>query len=155
MNVGAGTGTTPRARWLLPVVLLAGCGDDAPTSATPPPTTPPCVRTVVYERPGSVPANVLVFAGFVTREEGRIDATVDWTFPATPMTLSLADHAPCRIGEPPERCGVLASSSTGPKPRTVSLARAPAGSYWLYIHNRGTQDDSASAQVVSSNTGCQ
>jgi hypothetical protein len=150
----ARSGTTPRARWILPLVLLAGCGDDPPTVATPQTTPTPCTRTVVYERPGRVPANVLVFAGFVTREEGRIDATVDWTFPATPMTVSLADHAPCRIDEPLERCGVLAGSATGPKPRTVSIARAPAGSYWLYISNRGTQDDSASAQVVLSTTGC-
>jgi hypothetical protein len=143
-------------RLVLPgVAVFASCGDDGPpTTMTPPTTLPACVRTVVYERSGRLPANTLVFDGFVTGTRGRLDLTVDWTFPTTPIILSLADHPPCDLQTPIERCGVLASSGAGPKPRTLSLSDAAPGSYWLYILNDGPEADSAAAQVVLSSPTC-
>ena len=142
-------------RLVLPtVVVLANCGDDVAPTTLMPTTLPACVRTVVYERSGRLPANTLVFDGFVTGTRGRLDLTVDWTFPTTPIILSFADHPPCDLQTPIERCGVLSRSGAGPKPRTLSLPDAAPGSYWLYILNDGPEADSAAAQVVLSSSTC-
>jgi hypothetical protein len=141
---------------MLPAIALVGCGgDSAPVAPTPPPTTPACVQSVIYSDSGRLPGNVLVFDSFVAPTAGRLDAAVDWTFPDTPITVSLANHAPCTLQTPPERCGILAGgSSSGPKPRRISAEISAPGTYWLYIHNRGAREESGSAQVVLSSSTC-
>jgi len=131
------------------------CDGGTPVGTTSPPAPAFCTQTVVYQRSGRLPADTIVFAGFTTSAPGRLDATVDWTFPATPITLYLADHAPCRVDAPAgSNCGVMASAREGPKPRSVSTVTTTPGNYWLYIHNRGSQDDSAGSQVVLSSPSC-
>lgn len=115
---------------------------------------PACVQRVVYEDSGRLPGNIIVFDSFLAWTAGRLDATVDWTFPDTPISVYLADHAPCTLQTPPERCGVLAGSSSGLKPRRISTEIGAPGTYWLYIHNRGPREESGAAQVVLSSSTC-
>jgi len=139
---------------ILPAIVLVSCGgDSAPTSTTPPTTMPACIQTVVFEGPSSFPANTLLFAGFSTTMLGRLDVTVDWTFPTTPVSVYIADQATCDR-RAPVSCSFLASSLTGPKPRKLSAFNVPPRSYWLFVVNNGEERDACASQVVLSSPSC-
>jgi hypothetical protein len=144
--------------WLLvlPVMLLPGCKGNAggTTSATPPVTTPTCQQTTVLERASALDANGYVYQTFSTSQTGRIDITVDWTFPASPISLYLVEEA-CTIDHllGGGGCAALTFSQSGAKPRRASHFTGP-GRYAVIVVNGASQDESISMHVVLSSTGC-
>jgi hypothetical protein len=144
--------------WLLMALatLLPGCKGDAggTTSATPPVTTPVCQQTTILERASGLEANGYVYQTFSTSQTGRIDITVDWTIPASPISLYLVEEA-CTIDHllSGGGCAALTFSQSGPKPRRASHFTG-AGRYALIVINGGTAAESISMHVMLSSTGC-
>jgi hypothetical protein len=139
---------------ILPALLLPACGGGgSPTTAPPPTTLPPCVQTVILQASDEVPANTALLFAFSTSSLGRLDATVDWTFAATPMAVYIVNQATCDLATA-TMCAALVASESGPKPRRVSGFNAGPGSYWLVVVNPGSTDDAVSVQVVLSSPTC-
>ena len=139
---------------ILSAMAFAACGGGgSPTTTTPPTTLPACVQTVVFQGSGSLPAETVVLGPFSTTTLGRLDATVDWTFPATPIGVFIVNQATCDLATA-VLCSALAGSETRPKPRRISGFNAGPGSYWLAIVNNGTEDDAWTGQVVLSSSTC-
>jgi hypothetical protein len=87
---------------------------------------------------------------------GRIDATIDWTFPTSSIGVYIVRVAAgCNVEEiSADTCTFIASSDPpGAKPRKVSVS-APAGSYQLLVANFSTVDESVTGQVLLSLGTC-
>jgi hypothetical protein len=148
-------------RWiagLLMAFLLPGCGGSSTptTPATPAPTPTPCTQTNVLQVDGSVLARNLGRApAFSVSTAGRLDITVDWTFPASPIGVYLVAAGACSIDQfNAQTCTFLARSETTTKPRKISVANTSPGNYELLVANFGTQDESISGQVILSSSTC-
>ena len=137
-------------------MLLPGCKGNVggPTNAAPPVTTPVCQQTTVLERASALAANGYVYQTFSTSQPGRMDITVDWTFPASPIRLYLVEEA-CTIDHllGGGGCAALTFSESGAKPRRASHF-AGAGRYALIVINAGGEDESISMHVTLNSTGC-
>jgi len=77
-------------------VSLSGCGGSSPTASTPTAAvaTPiPCTRDTLFQGNGSLPANTADFESFTTTATGRVDVSLDWTFPSSKMGVGVAQGA--------------------------------------------------------------
>jgi hypothetical protein len=102
---------------------------------------------------GAVPSVTLASVPFSVNTAGRLDVTVDWTFPASPIGVYVVTAGSCSLDQfNAQTCSFLTRSETTTKPRKVSVAIA-AGNYELLLANAG-QDESLSVQVVLSSTSC-
>ncbi len=72
---------------------------------------------------------------------GKLDLTVDWTFPSSAMWVYVA-QGQCSIEQFQDRfetdaCNfVIRSETTLPKPRVLELANVPAGDFVFFVSNR-------------------
>jgi hypothetical protein len=160
--------STPIAAAAL-MLALGGCGSDSgtgvcpagqvgtpPNCSTPTPTPPPCTQTAVLTDSGTVRSLVLIFEDFPVTESGRLDMTLDWTNPSSPMGLYLVPAGTCTLDEFNQRaCNFLVRSEPSPtKPRRVSAANLPAGNYRYLVANFSSADESAALQIVLSKGTC-
>lgn len=156
-------GSPPRRAVLGATLALAallpacGGGGSSPSTPTPSPTPTPCTQSVVLQGGDSgLGSFIAVYMPFTTTTTGRLDVTVDWTFPSTPLAVYLT-RGTCTIDQLNARtCDFLVRSeaSTAPKPRKQSASNVAAGSFDLIIGNAGTQNEAVSAQVVLSSASC-
>jgi hypothetical protein len=147
-------------RWifgLIGILLLPGCGGSTTptTPATPAPTAAPCTQSTVRQVNDSVGSLTLFYIPFSTNTSGRLDITVDWTFPATPLGVYVVNAGSCAIDQfNADTCNYLVSSETFVKPRKVSVANTNAGNFELLVANFSDTDESISGQVVLSSPTC-
>jgi hypothetical protein len=142
---------------LLLALLLPACGgSSSPTTpATPAPTPTPCTQSILLQVAGAVSQRSLGRRAFSATTAGRLDVTVDWTFPASPIGVYVVTAGGCPIDQFNARtCTFLAISETATKPRKLSVANVAAGNYELLVGNFATQDESISGQVVLSSSTC-
>lgn len=147
----------PRALLLLGVIAVSACGDGGTgPSAVAPPPAPVCTRSTLYQGPlGQVPAMVLLRAPLPPISAGRLDVTVDWTFPDSRVAVFLVAAGQCTLEQLNARsCDFLIRSESGAKPRRVSSGSLAAGNYDLLVGNGGSQDESMSAELVLSSPAC-
>jgi hypothetical protein len=135
-------------------LTLGACGGSSSPAApvAPPPTTLPAqTRTVIST--GSctdVGVNILCFfSPFTTTQRGDVDVTVDWTFPEDRIQLMVSTGS-CTLDQiNGNQCSYITTSpaSTTPKPRVLTVKGVAAGTYQLYVGNRGPKTESLSVQV--------
>jgi len=125
-------------------------GPGCPTTTTTT-TLPAQTRTIIGT--GSctdVGVNVLCsFDPFTTTQRGDLDVTVDWTFPEDVIQV-LVSKGSCTLDQiNASQCTFISSNqeSATPKPRVVTIKGVAAGTYQLYVGNRGPKTESFSAQV--------
>jgi hypothetical protein len=148
------------------VLGLTGCSGNStncssnptgPGCAPPPTTLPPCTQTVIDQSGATGLGSFQVaYRPFTTTSTGRLDVTVDWTFPASPIAVYLV-RGDCSIAALNQRtCDFVLRSeaTTTPKPRKLSAGGVAAGSYQLLVGNAGSQNEATSAQVVQSSATC-
>jgi hypothetical protein len=136
-------------------LLFPACGGNPITNPSPPPTTlAACTQTTVFQGGTAFPPSTLDTESFATSTTGRLEVTLDWTFPASPFGVYVVQGA-CDLQQFNARsCNFLLRSDSGPKPRKVSAPNVAAGSYSLLIANFGSQNESVSTQVVLSSSTC-
>jgi len=144
-------------------LTLGACGNDEincsanPTAAgcpPPPTTTPPPplrVRTILATSTcEDIGVDVLcIFSPFTTPQRGDLDITVDWTFPEDVIQV-LVSSGSCTLEQiNGGQCTFLSSApaSATPKPRVITLTGVAAGTYQLYVGNRGPRTETVSIQI--------
>jgi hypothetical protein len=76
--------------------------------------------------------------------------TIDWTFPQDVIQVLVSAGAQCTLAQVNAgQCTFIAMTpaQTTPKPAVVTVHGAAAGTYWLYVGNRGPQNESISYQI--------
>lgn len=146
------------------LALLGGCGGSgSPTTvATPAPTPTPCSQAVVLGGQGQLPASSADYEDFTTSAIGRLDITIDWTFPSSMMAILVVRSGSCPFDQlKAGTCTVLVQGGgpgtgvpPGTKPIKVSTPNFAAGAYNLIILNANSQQESAAIQVVLSQGSC-
>jgi hypothetical protein len=150
-----------RARAWLAGTLLAvslpscGGGSTGPTVVpTPQPTPTPCTQTQVGIATGAVPAETVAGVDFTTTAAGRIDVTLDWTFPTSPIGMYLFRANTCDFTQFNSCPFLIRSDPTTVKPRRASAENQPAGAYELIVVNFSDRDESLAGQIVLSQGSC-
>jgi hypothetical protein len=137
---------------------LAACGGaSGPTGivATPSPTPTPCSQVTIIQEPAAVPGRTLVYEDFSVPENGRLDVTMDWTFPASPIGFYLVPANTCTLDEFNARsCNFLIRSETTSKPRKISTPGFSAGNYRWLVGNFSEDQESVSLLIVLAKGGC-
>lgn len=129
------------------------------TTGTPPncvATPPPCTQSTLYSSAETLPGRTLVYFDFSVPDTGRLDVTLDWTFPTSPVGFYLVPANTCDLEEFNDRsCDFKIRSEPSPvKPRKISQ-NLPAGNYRWLTGTFGEEDESASLQIVlSKGTSC-
>lgn len=138
-------------------VSLAGCGGSSPTPFTPTPvvaTPVPCTRDTLFQASGSLPPNTADFESFTTTTTGRVDVSLDWTFPSSKMGIGVA-QGPCSLAQlQAGACTLLLQLTSPTKPLKGSAPNVGPGTYGLIILNANSVEESVSAQVVLSSSSC-
>ena len=130
-----------------------GCGTN-PTApgCPPPPTTVPAQSRAVIKTGGCTDLGVnflCFFDSFTTGQKGDLDVTVDWTYAEDRIQVMVSSGS-CSLDQiNSSQCNFITSSlaATTPKPRVLIVKGVAAGSYTLYVGNRGPQTESISVQV--------
>jgi hypothetical protein len=101
-------------------------------------------------------ARTLYYFDFSVPDSGRLDITMDWTNPASPIGIYLVPANTCTLAEFNTRsCNFLVSSEpSSVKPRKISVPNFNAGNYRWIIANFSTNDESISYQFVLSKGSC-
>jgi len=102
----------------------------------------------VLEGSSPLAAGFAAGAYFTTDRVGTIEATVNYTFAASEILVWIATGQCTAELFGAERCTFATSSFSGPRPRTVTLTGAAAGTYTLVVANLGPDDEAISVQVV-------
>jgi hypothetical protein len=164
---------TRRRRYPMPLAAAAlllvssGCGDNGPgtcgsgETGIPPNCVPvaipsPCVQTVVESGTEAAVARTLYYFDFSVPDSGRLDITMDWTNPPSPVGIYLVPVNTCTLAEFNARsCNFLVRSEPSTaKPRKISVANFSAGNYRWIIANFSDGAESISYQFVLSKGGC-
>lgn len=137
--------------FLCVALALPGCGGGkGVTTPTPTPTPPPPpVTTLIGEGSFSgLGARVLASVPFNTSATGTIEATVDWTFATDNVDIYLV-RGTCTVDQFNNlTCPFVAfSESPVAKPERLSASNQAAGSFNLYIGNRGPAEEAVSFQI--------
>jgi hypothetical protein len=137
-------------------LMLPACGSSSsPVTTTPPTTTPPCTQTTLAQDSGPVEALTVVGGPVTTTTSGRLDVTVDWTFPSSDIGVYLMTRDSCSEDRfNADACTFIIRSEGGGKPRKVSAPNLAAGAYDVWIANFSEQDESVSVRVVLSSANC-
>jgi len=126
------------------LVSLAGCGgSDSPSTPSSP---PPPQRTLVAQGSGDIaPLSSGVASFFIIQlgSPAALEATMDWTNPATPVALAWG-QGDCTQNP---NCAILAQNTGTAKPKTLTTAALAAGTYTLAILNLGTATEPVSYQI--------
>jgi len=143
------------------VLAACGGGDGGPGTCpagqmgVPPNCAPilqPCQQDVLDSGGGAHPASTLAFYDFSVPRSGRLDITVDWTDPASPIGVYLVPVGTCTLDEFNARsCDFVVRSEPSPmKPRKISSGGFAAGNYRWLIASYSDVDESVSYQIVLS-----
>lgn len=141
------------------VAFITACGSSSPTTPpTPTPTPAPApVMTLVSQGSSSnLSAFTFHWVPFTTVSTGRVDVTVDWTFATDTVWLVVATgRETCYDGERLDLtiCNVIANLTDASKPKKLSLPGQPAGTYTLYVRNRGPNTEAIAWQVFVTTPG--
>ena len=139
------------------VAFVIACGSNSPT--TPPAATPtpaPVMTLLSQGSSSNLPSLTFHWVSFTTVSTGRIDVTVDWTFATDTVWLVVAPGTEtCYDGQRLNLsiCNVIVSLDDATKPKKLSLPGQPAGTYTLYIRNRGPNTEAISWQVFVTTPG--
>jgi hypothetical protein len=154
---------------------LAGCNDSTTRPCDPPKTgSPPncrcpegtvepdcrpgCTTTSVVQDSGGIPARTVVFEDFSVPDTGRLDVTLDWTLPASPIGFYLVPANTCTSIEEfnARTCNFLVRSEpSSTKPRKISTPNFAAGNYRWLVANYAQEQESVSLQIVlQKGSGC-
>jgi hypothetical protein len=118
-----------------------------PTQTPPPPPVRNVISTGTCQDVG---VDVLCFfPPFTTSQRGDLDVTADWTFPEDVIQI-LISNGTCTLDQiNASQCSMLSSSTTSntPKPRILTVRGVAAGTYQVYVGNRGPRTESISMQV--------
>lgn len=141
------TGTPPNC-----MAVLCPAGQ----TGTPPNCVPICTQTVVESGSEAAKARTLYYFDFSVPDSGRLDVTMDWTIPASPVGIYLVPANTCALAEFNARsCNFFVlSEPSSVKPRKISVPNFNAGNYRWLIGNFGTNDESISYQFVLSKATC-
>jgi hypothetical protein len=142
---------------LVLAAMLPSCsGSSSSTvSTTPPTTTPPCTQTTLAQESAPVEALTVVGGTLTTTTTGRLDVTVDWTFPSSDIGVYLTRQDSCDEAQfNAGTCAFIIRSEGGAKPRKVSAPNLAPGAYDLFVANFSEHDESVSALVVLSSSTC-
>jgi hypothetical protein len=92
--------------------------------------------------------NILLFVPFTTSARGTLDITVDWTIPVDGIHVFVSANE-CTIDQVNGgTCTYLVESVPSTvKPRLLTVTGVAAGTYTLYIGNRGPSEESVSWQI--------
>jgi hypothetical protein len=113
-----------------------------------------CTQSTVFQGAAAFPPSTLDRESFSTSTTGRLDVTLDWTFPSSPFGVYVV-QGDCNLEQFNTRgCNFVLRSDTGLKPRKVSAPNVAPGAYSLLIANFGSQNESVSTQVVLSSLTC-
>jgi hypothetical protein len=115
---------------------LAGCGSD---SVRPPVVviTPEPVRGIIAKTSlSNFETDVWISIELVLSQKGKLDLTVDWTFPETWMYVYFG-RTNCEYKQLASRtCPFILSSETkDPKPRVLYSDELDPGTYYLVLYN--------------------
>lgn len=127
-----------------------------PTCIQQSPPPPPCVQSVVASGTGTLEARTLRYDDFSVPDNGRLDATVDWTNASSRIGVYLVPANSCTLDEFNARsCNFLVlSEPSSVKPRKVSIPSFNAGNYRWLMGNFSESDESVSFQFVLSKGTC-
>jgi hypothetical protein len=142
---------------LLMALFLPACGGSGPTMVTPTPTPTPCTQTTLATGAGPIAAKHVGQQSITTSTTGRVDLTVDWTFPASLIGVYLVPQGNCTTIDQfnARTCNFLIRSEPpGVKPRIVSAPNVAPGTYLVLAANFSAQDESVSLLAVLSSSGC-
>lgn len=130
-------------------LTACGGGSNPPTTPSTPPPTPPPAPRVLLQGGGPIAAMDGGLVQFNVDVVGRLDITVDWTFPTNDIALILFRGTCTEEQFLADACNVagVADSATA-KPERLTLSNAAVGLYTLVAINLGPDDESASVQVV-------
>ena len=139
-----------------------GGGDVCPqgTTGTAPncvATPPPCTQKTAYNDSVAMDPRTLMYDDFSVPESGRLDITLDWTFPQSAVGFYLVPVHTCTLEEFNARsCNFLIRSEPSRvKPRKISQANFAAGNYTWLTGTFGEEQESGSLLiVVSQGTSC-
>ena len=134
---------------------LPGCGGGSGGPTGPViPTPAPCSHSTLLQGSAALPANIADFESFTTTATGRLDLTVDWTFPSSLMGLFVA-QGPCEFDQfKAGTCRFLLQMASPPKPLKGSVSNLAAGTYEVIIANANAVPESVSASVILSSSTC-
>ena len=151
--------TLVRAAGLAFALALGGCGGSSgsdcnknPTGpgCPPPPTTQPAQTRNVISTASCTDLGVdflCFFDPFTTTQRGDLDVTVDWTFPEDAIQV-LVSNGSCTLDQiNATQCIGTTPASATPKPRVLTIKGVAAGTYRLYVGNRGPKTESLSIQI--------
>jgi hypothetical protein len=101
-------------------------------------------------------SRTLYFFDFSVPDSGRLDITMDWTIPTSPVGIYLVPVNTCTLEQFNARsCNFLVRSEPSTaKPRKISVANFNAGNYRWIIANFSESAESISYQFVLSKGGC-
>ncbi len=125
------------------ILGVVSCGDDGgsttPTTTpttTVPPTTLASGRTIL-QGSTAVPARQLFFVDVVVPSAGRLDLTVDYTYPTSVMPVWLTDHQCSRQQFDEDSCDFLGKlpSVQAAKPRVLTVPSIGPGTYTMFVNN--------------------
>jgi hypothetical protein len=135
-----------RACAISALLFLSACGSDSggttPTPITTPTPTPTPVRQTVFQRNVAMPSLTGFAVELTTDRAGTIDVTVDYTFVTSDIVLLIANGRCTEEQLNADQCTFAATSFEGPKPRTLALPGAAAGTYTLIVANLSEGDES-------------
>ena len=138
------------------VAGLPGCGGSGSSGPTVviTPTPVPCNRSTLLQGSFSLPENTGDFETITTTTTGRLDLTLDWTFPSSDMGLFVS-QGPCDLDQlKAGACSLLLQLISPPKPLKGSIASLAAGTYGVIIANVNSVPEAVSASVVLSSSTC-
>ncbi len=123
--------------------FLPGC-DDEVAPPTPLPTPVPSVRAVVYstaDQPSQPFTNFqpgqLYYVPIPLGQPGRLDFTLDWTFPNTYMLMAFGTQLCSFEDLDAGRCPfIVRTEGSTPKPRVMTTTALPTGTYYLYLYSQ-------------------
>src|SRR5207249_2175165 len=114
-----------------------GPGCTTTTTTTQPVQTRSVIRT---DSCTGIGVNFLCFFDpLTTSQRGDMDVTVDWTFPEDSIQV-MVSNGPCTLEQiNASTCPMIGTSTASnlPKPRLLTIRGVAAGTYQLYVGNRG------------------
>jgi hypothetical protein len=159
-----------RSSWCGTVVLavsVAACGGSgegpgscpAGQTGVPPncvPILPPCSQETIDQDTGAIAPSTLLFFDFSVPRTGRLDVTLDWTNPSSPVGFYIVPANTCRLDDfNPRNCEFVVRSEPSPvKPRLISTPNFPAGNYRWLIANFSEEQESTALRIVLSEGDC-
>jgi hypothetical protein len=103
---------------------------------------------------GPVPAESVGSLDFTTTTTGRIDVTLDWTFPTSPIGMYLIRTGTCDFSQFDSCPFLIRSDPSLTKPRKASAENVTPGSFELLVVNFSPNDESLAGQVLLSVGSC-